>query len=427
MNQQVADFIKQILEQIKYKKVHPYIKYEIQDHIEMLKDEYMQKGLNEEAAYNKALLQMGDAQLIGAKLNQTHKPHMQWSIIILVSSLLLSGFILTAFIKYSGANLYEINLVDRFKHMIIAIMIFMFSYFLDYNILKKCSMPLYLFTTTLMIYCLMFGITINGRKVYLMGISIMPILVLFWLLSYIGLTQKFSNKKNNLLNMATFFLITVVPIVLTTLHSQYNAFILMIGFSSTILVYNRKSYDNKSKLKLIFILASTLLAFILPIVFKVFKYEYMLMRLKSFIFPNEQQLFIRQLLGNSKLLGNSNMFQGKFLQYISNFRLTFIISQVGIIAGIFLIAIIALTIVKMFKTTISVKEDYGKALSIVILTVFTIKFVISIVIDLGLLAITYDCYMPFISDGGVSLVTDMAMLGVFLGVYRKKDILLPVE
>jgi len=421
LNQKVNDFIKQILEQIKYKKIHSYIQYEIQDHIEMLKDEYIQNGLNEEDAYNKAILQMGDAQTIGAKLNQTHKPHTKWSIIILVGLLLLSGFMLTIF-----PNTYSLSR-RTFMSLIISIIAFLFSYFLDYNILKKYSGLMYLFAMTLMILCLIFGVNVNGKRVFLnfiFLINIIPIVALFWLISYVGLAQQFLNKKANLFNTLIFFLITIIPIVLTS-QSPYNALILTIGFFSIILVYTYKSYNIKNKLKMIFILCSTLLAFIIPVILKAFKYEYARERLKSIITPNEQQLFIQQLLESSKLLGKSEIFQYENLQYLYEFKLTFIITQIGLIAGVLLIAIIALMIIGMFKTTLNIKQDYGKTLSIVILTVFVIKFVINILMNLGLLSLTIsDCYMPFMSIGGTSLVTDMIMLGIFLGVYRKKDILL---
>lgn len=46
---------------------------------------------------------------------------------------------------------------------------------------------------------------------------------------------------------------------------------------------------------------------------------------------------------------------------------------------------------------------------------------ISIGVNLGLLP-TLECQMSFISYGGSSLLIDMATMGLFLGVYRRKDI-----
>ena len=91
MNQAVAEFLKHVLEQIKYKKIHPYIRQELEDHIESLKEAYEKEGLTEEAAYEKAITQMGDATIVGKELHEKHKPRCEWSLLILFSLLIGIG------------------------------------------------------------------------------------------------------------------------------------------------------------------------------------------------------------------------------------------------------------------------------------------------------------------------------------------------
>lgn len=429
MNQQVTDFIKQILEQIKYKKIRPYIEYELKDHIEMLKEEYIQSGLNEQDAYNKAIIQMGNAQQIGTKLNETHKPHTEWSIIVLVASLLITGFIITIIIKSTIKEYIEISLFNKFFYMFIAIIAFICSYFLDYKSLKKHCLWIYLYAIVLIIFTQIFGLNINGKKIFLLGFNTIPILILFWLLSYSALAEKFFNRKNNWFNMSFFFIVTIIPIILIASLSTYNGLVLIIGFLSIISFYIYKDYNIKTKIKKIIILSTTLIACAIPIIYKAFKYEYIKQRITSFMLHNEYQLYIKELIKNAKLFGSSDIFQNEFFKSFVfsnrfNFSLTLLITKVGFISGVLLIIIITLMIIRMFKIVLSIKEEYGKVLSISILAVFSIKFIINIFINLGLLPVA-DSYMPFITDGGIQLIVDMAMLGIFLSVYRRKDILLP--
>lgn len=429
MNQQATDFIKQILEKIKYKKIHPYIECEIQDHIEMLKEEYIQEGLNEQEAYNKAILHMGDAQQIGTKLNETHKPHTEWAVIVLVASLLITSFIITIIVKSTIKEYIDISLIRKLIYMIISIIAFICSYFLDYKLLKKYSLSIYLFAIALMTFTQIFGIKINGKKIFLLGFNILPILILFWLLSYTAITEKFFNKKNNWLNTSLFFVATIIPIILIKSLSAYNALVLIVGFLSIISFYIYKDYNIKTKIKKIIVLCTTLVVCAIPIIYKVFKYEYIQQRIKSLMFHNKYQLYIKELIENAKLFGSSDISQNEtFKSFVFsnrfNFNLTLLITKVGLISGVLLIIIIALMMIRMFKIVLSIREEYGKILSISILAVFSMKFIINILISLGLLPFA-DSYMPFITDGGIYLIMDMSMLGIFLGVYRRKDILLP--
>lgn len=428
MNQQATDFIKQILEKIKYKKIHPYIECEIQDHIEMLKEEYIQEGLNEQEAYNKAILHMGDAQQIGTKLNETHKPHTEWAVIVLVASLLITSFIITIIVKSTIKEYIDISLIRKLIYMIISIIAFICSYFLDYKVLKRYSLSIYLFAIALMAFTQIFGLKINGKR-FLLGFNILPILILFWLLSYIVIAQKFFNKKNNWLNTSLFFVATIIPIILIKSLSAYNALVLIVGFLSIISFYIYKDYNIKTKIKKIIVLCTTLAVCAIPIIYKVFKYEYIQQRIKSLMFHNKYQLYIKELIENAKLFGSSDISQNEvFKSFVFsnrfNFNLTLLITKAGLISGVLLIIIIALMMIRMFRIVLSVREEYGKILSISILAVFSMKFIINILISLGLLPVA-DSYMPFITDGGSHLIMDMSMLGIFLGVYRRKDILLP--
>ena len=57
---------------------------------------------------------------------------------------------------------------------------------------------------------------------------------------------------------------------------------------------------------------------------------------------------------------------------------------------------------------------------------FTIQFVYNIAMNLGYVPLT-GMPLPFVSYGGSNLVINAAMMGIFLSVYRRKDLVLREE
>ena len=87
-------YAEKVCEQIRWKKAHPAVAQEIEDHLTDQKNAYLAAGDSESIAEEKALLQMGDPVSVGAALDQTHKPAPQWGIIGLVLLLFVLGGII---------------------------------------------------------------------------------------------------------------------------------------------------------------------------------------------------------------------------------------------------------------------------------------------------------------------------------------------
>ncbi len=92
MNYYVEEFLRKALQQVKYKKMHTYLAQELNDHIEALKEELVEEGLNDEVAYKKAVDQMGEQEYIGTSLHQIHKPKVELNIILTTICLIIFYF-----------------------------------------------------------------------------------------------------------------------------------------------------------------------------------------------------------------------------------------------------------------------------------------------------------------------------------------------
>ena len=72
------EYLKTLLEQIRCKKVRPYVKQEFQDHIEDQIEANMQAGMDREQAEREAVRDMGDPVETGISLDSVHRPQVAW-------------------------------------------------------------------------------------------------------------------------------------------------------------------------------------------------------------------------------------------------------------------------------------------------------------------------------------------------------------
>lgn len=439
MNRQISEFTDKIIEHIKCKKVHKYIEAEIEDHIEMLKAEFIEEGLNEKEAYDKAVLQMGDAKEIGISLNKTHKLHIEWPIIILACLLLIFGTFLIPLSASTNLALfdesyYKIQFIQRIIQLIVGISVFLAAYFADYHLLKKYSFILYLAGIGLLLFVLFYGLKPNEDQVFIRldYYELYPIAVSLICLGYSDMAYKFINHKNNLIKYILCIIVTSIPLLLLLIRSVFNFLILFITLISiiTICIYQNDRFKSKPKVLALFygIIVDCIALYILN---KIIGNEYVKARILSFI-TNSGNNFFTDLLFNSKFIGasvNENlMLAAPDPSFIlgtanSNFVLASTIYNIGSLSGIVLIFIAGFILLRMFKDYLGIKDNYGKMITISIFILFLLRFSFHIFMNLGFVPTT-SAYLPFVSNG-LPLIGDMFILGVFLNVYRTKDILIP--
>ena len=139
---QINDFLNDVCRQIKYKPIREEIAQEIKSHVEESKENYMEKGIQEKEAEEKAILQMGNAEEIGKKLNKIHKPKFNLSLFIIVSLLLGFGILVNS-LNYAN---------EYFIILILSVLVFCLIYFFDYRKLMKYSNFIYAIPTIILLF-----------------------------------------------------------------------------------------------------------------------------------------------------------------------------------------------------------------------------------------------------------------------------------
>lgn len=93
MNKKGERFLKEVTNHIKSKEAKNLVETELDFHLKQAKNMWIEKGLSEEVAENKAVEQMGSPIKLGQELNKLHKPKVDWFLIILLATAMGLGFL----------------------------------------------------------------------------------------------------------------------------------------------------------------------------------------------------------------------------------------------------------------------------------------------------------------------------------------------
>lgn len=438
MNKDVSSFLDSITKEIKYSKVHKSISEEIASHIEELKDDFMSEGFSEDESYKKAVECMGNPSDIGKDLHKTHKPRVEWSIFMLIA--ILVGIGLYGLLMYS-LYYYENVIYKQIIWVALGITILFVGYFINYKKIEKYSLHLYIGIMLMMTVAIILGDTVNGARNYIifLGISarISSIGMPFLIISYAGIVKKYCTGSLKTLVIILLMGIPSLALNLVLLDTS-RVFILFVAYSIIILtVIFSENYKKSKRASLLILGLEWLCSISLGALFIVTN-PYRLQRFTIFLNPyadpeGSGYLFVKlkELWNSTKFIGDSGSLvsrkNGEILNQMPNletdFIFTFISSSMGWIVGVIIITMLVAVIIRLFLSSRKLNDLYGKTVCMAICVVFALEVIINILMNLGYSPIT-GCGLPFISYGGSDIVSNALLMGVFLGIYRRKDILI---
>lgn len=436
MNSAVAKFLGDVLGEVKCKAVHGTLRQELLDHIECLKEDYIEEGMDEKSAYEKAISQMGEAMEVGKALNKAHKPRMEWSVLALIIGILSIGIL--TFMYWNRQTIPgEVPFDYLYKQSVyigIGFILFIGTYFFDYRYLKKGSVCIYILGIITLLYTLVFGMQINGLKRWVrigplamnMYTMVMPLLII----GYIGIVKRWGEDKVK--NYFILGVVAVIPILLMAQEDLPTSFLTGLTLLM-VLTFHIMGRDFKGeKKKFLTILYSIVGGSGLFGALLYFKSPYRLNRIITSYYPEldplgagYQVMKLKEVREHAALIGDAGFkyVVGYIPEPLTDTMFATIVGCLGWLAGIGLILMVGLIIIRMYKASCSVQESYGRLLSFGITTLFTIQFVYNIGMNLGLLP-PASISLPLVSYGGTAVVINLFLMGAFLSVYRKKDIVL---
>ena len=446
---QIKDFLEKVCNEIKYKPIREEISKELENHIEESKEAYIHKGESEEIAINKAIADMGDAEVIWKTLNKIHKPKLDYKLIILLLILLCFTFLVvgiktTSHVFSEGEGPFFVKTI---VYLIIGFILGLAIYFMDYTKIAKYSNYIYIVSSILIIYTVISSHhLINGIPYLNIGNIYIPInrvVMPLFLISFIGFIQNVGKHKVEfrVLDLETIqidkSLIKIIILsvfsllLLASIASLTSAFIL--GIAYMIMATVKIIKDSHKKVTNLLKLYGVIFALgIICIISLTAGAPYLLERMITTFQPETDPEGAGWLGINRKMIIESAGMFGE-AEDMSNalelfdegteFAFISILAHYGWIVAILLIVTIILISVKLIINSIKVKDAYGKMLIIGISCLFIFQSVFNVLMNLNLW-FESGFELPFVSYGGTGLIMNMACLALVLSIYRRKDILI---
>lgn len=332
------------------------------------------------------------------------------------------------------ATIFSINIsifLAQFFYFLLSIFSFLFFSHINYNILERYSIPIYIISLISLLLVPLLGLESRGavRWVYVFGIGIQfsEILKPFLLIS---LGSYLANSKNKSFSKFIFTLIFLVPIVFLILVQPDlgNVIVYLSVVMGTLIVYG-------FPILWFLIVGFWALAF-LP-VFWQFMHDYQKQRILTFFYPSSDPLGKSYNSIQAIIAVGSGLFLGKgigqgtqsVLRFLPERHTDFIFAALcesfGFVGGTIVIILFGFLLYRIFSIYLSSDDIFRKVLCISGFLLISIQCFINIAMNIGLVPIV-GITLPFVSYGGSSLISSFILLGIlssFSSTLRSREVL----
>lgn len=150
MNKKGERFVSEVTNHIKSKEAKSFVATELDFHLKQAKNTWIEKGLSEEVAENKAVEQMGSPIKLGQELNKLHKPKVDWFLLILLVAAMGLGFLPVFVFEYTNEVM-----INKVIFIILGVVTAIGMMLLDYRKLERMGWLFYIIgvVVLLILYC----------------------------------------------------------------------------------------------------------------------------------------------------------------------------------------------------------------------------------------------------------------------------------
>jgi cell division protein FtsW (lipid II flippase) len=416
-------FLNEVSNQIRSNEAKSYVANELDFHLKETKRIWMEKGLSESEAEEKAVEQMGSPTKLGIQMNKLHRPKVDWWLVILLTTALGLGFLPMVSLGYMEDWHY---IIYKILIVLIGVTATVGVMLVDYRKWKKLGWLFYTIGILLLVILMFFSnVMINGTPLLKLGpITIESLMALPFF--YLAWASFFNNEE---LRIWQFLLLFASPILLFLAVASIPTLYLYFVMVFVMLWWSKFS----KKVKWI-VSTGTFGSIILTcIIVWPFIKPYQLERLLAFIEPEKYShgagfmiLKSQELMEKAGWFGWFNGFgQPRIGEFIpeahTNFVFVSFTYSYGWLFGVLLVTILLLFAARMIAIHPKIKDSYGKLLLIGGVALYGIQLLSNISMVLGFFPLT-SVSLPFISYGLMPTVLNAILIGVVLSVYRRKDL-----
>ncbi|HDX9643300.1 TPA: FtsW/RodA/SpoVE family cell cycle protein [Bacillus mobilis] len=406
MNKKGDRFVSEVTNHIKSKEAKSFVATELDFHLKQAKHTWIEKGLSEEVAENKAVEQMGSPIKLGQELNKLHKPKVDWFLLILLVAAMGLGFLPIIALGHTNDLL-----MNKVIFVILGIVTAVGIMLLDYRKLERLGWLFYTIGVLILLTLKCFPTDyVIGEAIIKIGpIKIDCLMTIpFFFLAWASFFNNSRLKFMHLLMLYVFSLYlfsTMVPIFI------YNTMIFVMLWWSKL---------GKKTAWLITLLP------ILPFVIRdLFSWsavkEYRIARILGLVNPEHDLWYLRlqEAMSSAGWFGTYGNIKSIPAAH-TDFVFASLTYYYGYVLALVLVIILSLFAVRIMNIAYIINDGYGKLLLVGGVTLFIIHFICNVGMILGLLPRT-SISLPFISYGLIPTLFHAFIMGIVLSVYRRKD------
>ncbi|WP_273852126.1 FtsW/RodA/SpoVE family cell cycle protein [Guptibacillus spartinae] len=400
-------YIDRLCKRIRNKDVHDNIKLEIGDHLQELKEDAMRRGLSEEEAVKEAMTHIGDEKVLGKQLNKTHKAPLDLQTILPVLAVSLFGLLVMYYLQFHSTitALHKMNVFNKSLIFYSAGLLLMLVVFkCDYRKLAKHSIHIYAGTLFVLSLTLLLGVWVDGIPFLNIGfafINFTEITPYLLAVSFAGIFHAWNWKNIRNFWMGAGYL--AVPILLLSATGAVAATFISLIVSITIMSVSNASIKQ--------VLSFTGPLSILPMV-------RLFVQADTSPLPNT---YAGLTLGDADFIGSAlQSTTGLMSEVHTDFIFSYTLYTFGWLSAIILFALIAYFIWRIISMGRNMVYSYERLLTIGLAATFSVQFILSILINLGLSGLS-GSPMPFMSFGGSHILLEMTAVGLLLSIYRRRN------
>ncbi|GAB6609903.1 cell division protein FtsW [Bacillus cereus] len=415
MNKKGERFLKEVTNHIKSKEAKDLVATELNFHLKQAKNMWMDKGLSEEVAEDKAVEQMGSPIKLGQELNKLHKPKVDWFLIGLLVAAMGLGFLPVIAFGYMNDLL-----MDKVIFVVLGIATALGMMLINYRKLERLGWLFYTIGVLilLMLYCFP-NAGMLGEPIIKVGpiaidrLMAVPFFFLAW-------ASFFNNSRIKVMHLVALYLFSLYLFLIGAAFSVIFIYITMV------FVMLWWSKLGKKKALIITIVPICLLIIGAYFSWHTVKGVY-LDRFLGYLNPERDAQGAGFMYIRLKEVMSSAGWFGTYgdVKFIPNPDTDFVFASLtyyyGYVLALVLVLILSLFVARLIFISYTINDRYGKLLLIGGMTLFVVQFLYNVGMILGLLPITA-ISLPFISYGLTPTVFHALVMGIVLSVYRRKDI-----
>ncbi|APO45526.1 hypothetical protein BS614_16890 [Paenibacillus xylanexedens] len=424
-HERIQHYLDHMCVQVKAREVHNDLRDELGNHMEEMILDKEQEGYTEEEAIAYAIEQMGDPAVVGKSMHRLHRHRMHWGLLVGLIGLSITSLLLIWIFTMNVADeKYQSLYRGHVVYTIIGVILMLFFIYFDYRKLKKAAWWIYILLNALLWINPMISTDFYGMSRFLiapLGFVIDLTTASVWILPLaIGaIVQEKFHSNCNMQSILTYIAMVALPVVLLFQMSDWVRMFLF-GTMSIILF----GWLTRKWLYTALGAVVTGSVFVLLLFFadKYGRLERLsvVLNLQDDPYGGYSNNSIIEIIQSAGWWGNGidttfDMFKMSYLDYPG----VLLIDVFGWSAGILLLVGIIWFVASMVKMLPRIRDDFGRMIIISITSMFALQIIYSLAMTTGkapILSIVF----PLIGYGN-HLLFEYAMVGLLLGIYRRKD------